>query len=169
MRDQDAEIRQSPSSRQRDGHGIGGRGRLETDREEDNLPAGVGGRESDGVERRINDPDVAPPRLQLQEVAPRAGNPQHIAERAEDHVGPFAIACARSIISSAVTQTGQPGPCTSSTPGGRMHRARYLTIVCVWPPQTSMMVQGRVTVPHDRADQLRGGRAVAIFGRDTSW
>jgi len=34
--------------------------------------------------------------------------------------GCAAIACARSIVSSAVTQTGQPGPCTSSTSGGSM-------------------------------------------------
>jgi hypothetical protein len=32
--------------------------------------------------------------------------------------GRLAMACARSIISSDVTQTGQPGPCTSSTAAG---------------------------------------------------
>ena len=60
--------------------------------------------------------------------------------------GREAIACARSIISSDVTQTGQPGPCTSSTSGGRIRSIPYLTMVCVWPPQTSMIVHGRVTV-----------------------
>jgi hypothetical protein len=34
--------------------------------------------------------------------------------------GWLAMACARSIISSDVTQTGQPGPCTSSIVGGIM-------------------------------------------------
>ena len=58
--------------------------------------------------------------------------------------GREAIAMALSIISSGVTHTGQPGPCTSSIPGGRSSSMPYLTIVCVCPPQTSMMVHGLV-------------------------
>ena len=57
-----------------------------------------------------------------------------------------AMAIALSINSSGVTQTGQPGPCTNSIWEGRSSSIPYLTIVCVWPPQTSMMVQGRVVI-----------------------
>src|ERR1017187_881353 len=60
--------------------------------------------------------------------------------------GRRAMACARSSISSGVTQTGQPGPCTSSTSAGSSSSRPYLTMECVWPPQTSMSVHGRVTV-----------------------
>ena len=69
--------------------------------------------------------------------------------------GREAMAWARSIISSAVTQTGQPGPWTSSSSGGRIPSIPYLTMVCVWPPQTSMIVQGRVTVRAIAVGQLR--------------
>ena len=60
--------------------------------------------------------------------------------------GREAMAWARSIISSEVTQTGQPGPCTNSTSVGSTRSMPYLTMVCVWPPQTSMTTHGRVTV-----------------------
>jgi hypothetical protein len=56
--------------------------------------------------------------------------------------GREAMAWARSIVSRAVTHTGQPGPCTSSSPAGKTRSMPYLTMVCVWPPHTSMMVQG---------------------------
>jgi hypothetical protein len=59
--------------------------------------------------------------------------------------GREAIAWARSIISSEVTHTGQPGPWSSSTSEGRTWSIPYLTMVWVWPPQTSMSVHGRVT------------------------
>src|ERR1017187_3584035 len=58
--------------------------------------------------------------------------------------GRRAIACARSIISSGVTHTGHPGPCTSSTPSGRSWSSPFLTMEWVWPPQTSISTQGRV-------------------------
>ena len=77
--------------------------------------------------------------------------------------GREAIAWARSIISSEVTQTGQPGPWTSSTSGGRIRSIPYLTMVCVWPPQTSMMVHGRVTVRAMAAASFRAAVAVAVF------
>ena len=57
-----------------------------------------------------------------------------------------AIAIALSMISRGVTQTGQPGPCTSVSPGGRRDSMPYLTIVCVWPPQISITVQVRVVI-----------------------
>ena len=51
---------------------------------------------------------------------------------------------ALSIISSGVTQTGQPGPWTSSTELGIKSSMPYRINVCVCPPQTSIRTQGRV-------------------------
>src|SRR5579864_781178 len=58
--------------------------------------------------------------------------------------GRCAIATALSINSIGVTQTGQPGPCTSVISLGSRSSSPLLTMVCVCPPQISMMVQGRV-------------------------
>src|ERR1043166_3174725 len=59
--------------------------------------------------------------------------------------GRLAMATALSINSMGVTQTGQPGPCTSVIWRGSRSSRPLLTMVCVWPPQISMMVHGRVT------------------------
>ena len=77
--------------------------------------------------------------------------------------GRDAIALARSIVSSEVTQTGHPGPCTSSNSGGSRRSTPYLTMLCVCPPQTSMIVQGRVTVRVIVEAKAPGGFAVAVF------
>src|ERR1017187_6797033 len=58
--------------------------------------------------------------------------------------GRRAMACARSIISSGVTHTGQPGPCTSSTPSGRSWSMPFFTMEWVCPPHTSISTHGRV-------------------------
>src|ERR1019366_3278869 len=50
------------------------------------------------------------------------------------------------MISSGVTQTGQPGPWTSSSCGGSNSSMPYRMSVWVCPPQISMRTQGRVTV-----------------------
>src|ERR1700758_1996637 len=55
------------------------------------------------------------------------------------------IETALSINSSGVTQTGQPGPCTSVISFGSRSSKPLLTMVWVWPPQISMIVHGRVT------------------------
>src|SRR5262245_16082211 len=60
--------------------------------------------------------------------------------------GRLAIACALSVIARDVTHAGQPGPCTSSTSRGSRRSIPCLTRLWVWPPQTSMITQGRVTV-----------------------
>ena len=60
--------------------------------------------------------------------------------------GRCAMACALSIISSDVTQTGQPGPCTSSILSGNKRSIPYLTMVCVCPPQTSINTHGLVAM-----------------------
>jgi len=58
-----------------------------------------------------------------------------------------ATAMARSISPSGVTQTGQPGPERSRTPGGGSWRMPWRKIATVWVPQTSMSVIGRGTCP----------------------
>ena len=71
-----------------DRHGVGrGRG-LKADGEEDDLAVRIGRRQVDGVERRIDDADVAALRFELQQIAVRAGHAQHVAEGAEDDAGP---------------------------------------------------------------------------------
>ena len=45
----------------------------------------------------------------------------------------------------------------------------YLTIVCVWPPQTSMIVHGRVTVRAMAAASLPGRRRRRGIRRGISW
>ena len=59
--------------------------------------------------------------------------------------GREAISTALSISSMGVTQTGQPGPWTSVRLLGSRVSTPYFTMVWVWPPQISMIVQGRVT------------------------
>src|SRR5260221_3329110 len=44
--------------------------------------------EAQRVKRGVDDPDVAALRLERQEIAPRSGDAQHVAERAEDDAGP---------------------------------------------------------------------------------
>src|SRR5512140_3143087 len=60
--------------------------------------------------------------------------------------GRRATSMARSIISSGVTQTGQPGPWTRVTISGSIWSIPDRSSVCVWPPQISMTAHGRVTV-----------------------
>src|SRR5579872_188163 len=59
--------------------------------------------------------------------------------------GRAAMATALSMSSIGVTHTGQPGPWTSVISRGSRSSRPLLTMVWVWPPQISMMVQGRVT------------------------
>src|SRR5215470_5360300 len=54
------------------------------------------------------------------------------------------IDTALSINSNGVTHTGHPGPWTSVISFGSKSSSPLFTIVCVCPPQTSMIVQGRV-------------------------
>ena len=60
--------------------------------------------------------------------------------------GRDAISSALSIISSGVTQTGQPGPWISSMPSGSSWSRPCRMIEWVWPPQTSIIAQGWVAV-----------------------
>ncbi len=70
------------------GHGVGRRRRLEADAEEDDLAVGLGLGDGHGVERRVHDADVAPVRPDREQVAAPAGDPEHVAERAEHDLGP---------------------------------------------------------------------------------
>ncbi len=60
--------------------------------------------------------------------------------------GSPAMAIAVSMLSAGVTQTGQPGPCSKVTPGGSNRSMPWRTMECVWPPQISISVQGRVVI-----------------------
>src|SRR5690348_2809475 len=55
------------------------------------------------------------------------------------------VATALSMSSIGVTQTGHPGPCTSVISLGSRSSRPLFTMVWVWPPQISIIVQGRVT------------------------
>ena len=77
--------------------------------------------------------------------------------------GRAAMSIARSIIATGVTQTGHPGPCTSSTSGGSTWSMPWRISVWVWPPQTSMSVHGRVTVAAICVEQRAGDVVVAVL------
>ena len=73
--------------------------------------------------------------------------------------GRAAMARARSMVSRGVTQTGQPGPWTRVISGGSSWSMPWRMMEWVWPPQISMMVQGRVTVA-----AMRPSSALASWG-----
>src|SRR5512143_881620 len=78
--------------------------------------------------------------------------------------GRRAMAWARSICSSGVTQTGQPGPWTSVIVSGSRRSMPERSRVWVWPPQISISVQGRCAA---RAIAARAPRA-ACWSRYSS-
>ena len=67
-------------------HGVRRGGGLEADGEEDDLALGMGARDLEAVERRIDDAYVGALRLEGEQVAGRTGHAQHVAEGAEDHI-----------------------------------------------------------------------------------
>jgi len=138
-----------------DGHGVGRRRRLESHGEEDHLFGRMLPGDTQSVQRRIHDAHVAAASLDGEKVVGRAGDSEHIAERAKMTSGCAAISTALSINSMGVTHTGQPGPCTSVRDSGSRVSTPYFTIVWVWPPQISMIVQGRVTCRRWRARTAR--------------
>ena len=77
--------------------------------------------------------------------------------------GRRAIATARSISSSGVTQTGQPGPWTRVTSSGSSRSIPDLITVWVWPPQISIRIQGRVTRRRIAATSSSGRLLVPIL------
>ena len=75
--------------------------------------------------------------------------------------GRAAMASARSIISSGVTQTGQPGPWISSISSGSSWSMPLRMIEWVCPPQTSMSAHGRVAAALDLVSRRARERRVA--------
>src|SRR5947209_9232597 len=70
------------------------------------------------------------------------------------------------MISIGVTQTGQPGPCTSSMCLASSSSSPYRRIVCVWPPQISMSTHGCVVAPaifRARARAMRASRYSSMY------
>ena len=65
------------------------------------------------------------------------------------------------MISSGVTQTGQPGPWIISTPSGSSWSMPCRMIEWVWPPQTSIIAQGRVVAAWIWSSSLLGQVGVA--------
>ena len=77
--------------------------------------------------------------------------------------GRAAISSALSMISSGVTQTGQPGPWIISISSGSSWSMPCRMIEWVCPPQTSMIAQRRRGGCVDLVDQLAGQVGVAEF------
>ena len=164
VRDQHREVRQAQPPRLPGRQGRGGRGGLEADGEEDDLPArgspGRSARRPAASRRRARRrPRPARGAGRVDEPGTRSMSPN------EEKITPgrAAIASARSICSSGVTQTGQPGPCTSRSPSGTSRSMPLRTRVCVWPPQTSMIVQGRVAVRRMAPSRRSASPRVAVF------
>ena len=86
--DEYREVRQTKLRRLDDRHSVGRGGCLEADGEENDLPVGMLLGQGHGVHRRIDQPHVAPFRLDGEQVLPRAGYAEHVAERAENHLRP---------------------------------------------------------------------------------
>src|SRR5262249_42247677 len=80
--------------------------------------------------------------------------------------GREAMAWALSIISSEVTQTGQPGPCTSSTCSGMRRSIPCFTMLWVCPPHTSISAHGFVTVRWIWSRRVRATRPSRYSSRN---
>ena len=116
MRAPAARNSRSPSrSRLQHRHGVGRRRGLEADGEEHHLPLAARARAMrERVERRIDHAHVAAARLRRQQIC-RACRARAACRRRSrgSRPGRAAMAIAWSISSTGVTQTGQPGPCSS--------------------------------------------------------
>ena len=89
MGDQDREIVDALFLRLPDGHGVARRGRFEADGEKDNLLVGIGARDFQGIDRRINDAHVRSARFQDQQIDLRTRHAQHVAKGTENDVRPM--------------------------------------------------------------------------------
>ena len=115
-------LRQPKLLRLPDGHGVAGRRGLEADREEHHLAVGVLLGQLDRVQRRVDHAHVPAGRLDAQQVVLEPGTRSMSPKEVKITSGRRAMAMALSISSSGVTQTGQPGPCTSVTCCGSRRR-----------------------------------------------
>ncbi len=89
VRDEQREVVQTHRFGLDGAHRVGGRCRLETDGEEDHLPVRILLRQPHGIERRVDDADVATGCPNREQITARAWDAQHIAVRGEDHLGPL--------------------------------------------------------------------------------
>ena len=159
------EVRHAQLARPPHRHRVRRRRRLEADREEDDLLIGILDRELERVERRVDDAHVPAARAHLEEIALAPRHAQHVAEARAASRPAWRRACsARSICSSGVTHTGQPGPWTISTAPSGSSSSPCFTIVCVCPPHTSIIVQERVAVCADLLRERAGDVRVAVLG-----
>ena len=118
VRHQHREVAQPLPLRLPGRHRIGGSGGFKSDREEDDLAIGMTAGDLDRFRRRVGDANIGALRLCAKQIGIRSGNAQHVAVGNQDDFRHRASAMALSMVSSGVTQTGQPGPCTSSNPLG---------------------------------------------------
>ena len=70
-------------------HGDGRRGGLEANGEKHDLSLGVFPGDAQGVEGGVDHSDVGSAALGPEQVGGRAGDPEHVAEGAQDHAGLF--------------------------------------------------------------------------------
>ena len=88
MRDEQGEILEPLLGGLIDGHRGRGGGGLEADGEEDDFLGRVLFGELNGVHRRIDDADITTGGFDRKQIGRAAGDAEHVAERAEDHLGP---------------------------------------------------------------------------------
>ena len=86
VRNQNGIILQSQRARLEHAHHVGRGGGLEADREEDHLLVRVLARDLHRVQRRIDDAHLSARGFHREQVPVRAGDAQHVAVGAEDHV-----------------------------------------------------------------------------------
>jgi len=87
VRRHEAEIGEAAPLGLEHGHGVGRRGGLEADGEEDDLAVGVRSSQLDRVERRVHHAHVAAGGAHAEQVRGAARNAQHVAEAGEDDPG----------------------------------------------------------------------------------
>ena len=164
VRDQHREVRQAQPPRLPGRQGRGGRGGLEADGEEDHLPRRVLPRDPHGIQRRVDDPHVAPLGPDAEQVASTSRAPA--ACRRTSRRSPPAARRSPAPGRSAPAgsrRPGSPARAPAASPSGTSRSMPLRTRVCVWPPQTSMIVQGRVAVRRMAPEQALGDSRVAVF------
>jgi hypothetical protein len=142
--DERGKVPHAPALCRPDGRRVGGARRPEADGEEDHRPVWMLLRQAQAVERRVDDADVAAARLEGEVIPFTPRHPQQVAEGAEDHVPP------RGDGDGLVDQYQRRD---ADWTAGIMDWADFrrqqliapvLNEVCVWPPQISISIQGRV-------------------------
>ena len=164
VRDQQREVGDALLPGHLHGHRVGRRRGLEADAEEDDLLVGVLLGDPHRVQRASRRCARRRRALLTRNRSPSEPGTRIMSPNEQKMTsGRAAIASARSIVSSGVTHTGQPGPWISSTPSGSSWSMPLRMIVWVWPPQTSMSAHG----PGDRRGDVVEQPAARAPGRRT--